>query len=81
MAKEITVVLNAQITLIETGTDEEFEDLEERIGFMGGIDAYKYEVAAKLTKILKTDGVLRADDVHITGVKIFFGDRREENGE
>lgn len=74
MAKEIITTMNIQLTLIETGTDEQYRNLEERIGFLGGITEFKKRIAEEVADALRHDGALEADDVIISDVKVFFHD-------
>ena len=74
MAKEIITTMNIQLTLIETGTEEQYRSLEERIGFLGGIGGFKKALAEEVADALRNDGALEADDVVISDVKVFFND-------
>lgn len=79
MAKEITITANAQLTFIETGTDEQYNDLMKRIELFGGIEGFKAKMAEAIIADLKEDGPLPADDVQISNLKIFFtNDNAEE---
>lgn len=77
MAKELITTMNIQLTLIETGTEEQYEALEERIGFLGGLKEFKKAIADEVATALKEDGVLEADDVVISDVKVFIHDVAE----
>lgn len=73
MAKQITVTMNARITLVEVGTEEQYQSLMERMRLFGGEDEFKAFIAKDVAENLR-DGDLMATDAVISDIEFSFKD-------
>ena len=77
MAKQITVTMNARITLIETGTEEQYQNLMERMRLFGGEAEFKEFIAKDVAETLR-DGDLMAADAVVSDIEFSFQDIETE---
>ena len=73
--KEYTIIVDAQLTHIDTCTKEHSLSILESVG---GLEGWKRYIAEKMQKVMLEDIRLDADDVLVKDVQIFERDVKED---